>query len=200
MGLFQGKKLKVEKAFKNESNQYYIDYDKLKNNQEFLTVLYKKLVGEHSCLFLIDSAMFYEKGEDKVQKLIQKVRDELKGKGIDFKELILKKEADNRVLGIKITAGEKVNHYQLGVPVQADQISDMVEVIANYNAFCYVWKNNSSEEMIDAFTQARGEFEELRELCEYYSYQDSYFKRISITSKQDISEVVDLAVMEYEKK
>ena len=199
MSLFPIKKIKIEKIVKQGIFQYFIDYAKQKNSDIFLQDFFLHYSENDNALLVVDSTMFYEKKNSEIENIFKYIMNELNQKEIGYKEFVAKRDSDKRILGMKVTTAEKVNHYQIGVVVNSEQIREVVGIIKQFNTFCYIIKDSSVAELTNQYNELRGDIEELNEISNSYLYHDSSFRRICIYSKQDITDFIETTVQECEK-
>lgn len=197
MNLFQSKE--SDKNQKRSSNQFFIDYSKPKAGETFLQEFFEYITENENALFLVDGSLFYEKNQSKREKLFMEMKSKLTESGFDYKETITKRDADNRVLGIRINSSEQVDNYQVAVVVQQYQIREVVSILMNYNFFCCITKEESLEKLSDYYKEVRGDLADLKEASDYYLYHDNFFQRISVYSKVDLGELVDSSLKKVKK-
>ena len=200
MGLFRKNKLKIEKMLKNGIYQYFIDYSKQKESDLFLTQFYQSIIEGDNCLIIIDSDLFYEKRKGEMEGVFSHIKSELDQKDILFQEFITMKDADQRILGMKMNTTEQINHYRIGMSCNSNTIKVVLSYITQYNIFCYILKDNSEEELMNLFQEIRGSLEEFNQLSDRYVYHDSYFKRIGVYCRQDIQSKLEMIVQRCETK
>lgn len=199
MSKIQGKKIKLEKMKKGEVFQYFVDYDKLKEPDGFLMDFVKEFIGNKTCLCVIDSENFYTRKSSDAENKITWLKKELEDQELSYSEIITKKEADNRIFGIKISNSGKANSYRIGLIVSPDLIGNVTGVVKAYNLFYYIPSGMlNREELIGQFQNVRGDYEELSELYEYNLYNDVYFHRIRISCKKDISQFLEETIIRLE--
>lgn len=200
MGLFRKNKLKIEKMLKNGIYQYFIDYSKQKESDLFLTQFYQSVIEGDNCLIIIDSDLFYEKRKGEMEGVFSHIKSELDQNDILFQEFITMKDADQRILGMKMNTTEQINHYRIGMFCNSNTIKVVLSYITQYNIFCYILKDNSEEELMNLFQEIRGSLEEFNQLSDRYVYHDSYFKRIGLYCRQDILSKLEMIVQRCETK
>jgi len=196
MSLFSSKKVKIEKVVKQGIFQYFIDYAKQKNSDTFLQDFYSNYLDQKNALLVVDSTMFYEKNKSEIDNIFKYIQKELNQKGIEYKDFVAKRDSDKRILGMKVTNNEKINHYQIGMAINPEQIRKAVGIINEFNSFCYIIKDSSVSELASQYNELRGDIEELNELSDSYVYHDSSFRRICIYSKQDVTDFIEATVQQ----
>ncbi len=200
MGLFQKKKLTLEKITREDTIQYFIDYHKIKELDRFLMDFIQDIIEDKNSFLVIDTDNFYDKKSSVKEKRITELKEDLDKQGIDYKEVITKKEADNKIFGLKIDKSEKVNHFQIGLAVTPDQLKDVTGIIKDYNVFYYVTVDNTeAEKLIKQFSDVRGDYDDMSKLCTYDLYNDCLFQRIRICSRQDIGSLIETKLQKYEE-
>ncbi|MGB8454597.1 MAG: hypothetical protein WCD89_19990 [Anaerocolumna sp.] len=200
MGMFPKKKLKLERIMREDIIQYFIDYHKIKEPGRFLMDFIQDIIENRNSFLVIDTDNFYDKNHSEKENKITDLKEDLNKQGISYKEVITKKEADNKILGIKIEKSAKVNHYQIGLSVAPDQLRKVTGMLKEYNVFYYITVDNTeTEELIKQFCDARGNYEDLNILCSFDLYNDSYFNRIRICSRQDITNLLDMKLQKYQE-
>ncbi len=199
MGKIQGKKIKLEKMKKGEVFQYFVDYDKLKEPDGFLQNFVMEFMERKTCLCVIDSENFYTRKNSDAENKITCLKKDLESLELPYSEIITKKEPDNRIFGIKILNSGKVNSYRIGLAVTPDQIGKVTPLVKAYNLFCYIPSGLlDREELTGQFQNVRGDYEELSEIYEYNLYNDSFFHRIRISCKKDISQFLEEVLVRLE--
>ena len=207
MPLFQTKKLRIEKMIKDGSEQYYIDYHKQKEPDIFIMDVLQVIAGDQNILTVIDTDYSYGKNDPDTEEQILALKKVLDRQGIAYRAVVTKKESDQKILGIMLQKAEKVNVYQLGFAVTAKQLETVPEIFKN-NVFYYLGMEADyetdkeillPEDMNDIFYQVRGEQEELIQLYNVQIYIDSYFQRIRICSRADISGRLEALGKKYQR-
>jgi hypothetical protein len=199
MGKIKSKKVKLEKIKKGEVFQYFVDYDKLKETDRFLQDFVAEFIEKKTCLCVIDSENFYTRKNSDAENKITLLKKELESQELPYSEIITKKEPDNRVFGIKILNSGKVNSYRIGLIVSPDQIGKVTALVKGYNLFYYIpYGMLDRDELTGQFQKVRGDYEELSQIYEYNLYNDSFFHRIRISSKKDISQFLEEVLVRLE--
>jgi hypothetical protein len=117
MGLFQNKKVKLEKTISEGNQLFYIDYDRLKEPEEFLINLLLDFTEDKSGLLVLDTDYFYIKNSNTAESRINGLKSEFDKLGISYREVVIKKEEDYTIFGFKIQKQKKVNNYKIGLVV-----------------------------------------------------------------------------------
>lgn len=207
MPLFQTKKLRIEKMVKDGSEQYYIDYHKQKEPDIFIMDVIQAFAGDQNILTVVDTDYSYGKNDPDTEERIHGIKKELDRQGIAYRVVVTKKESDQKILGIKLQKTEKVNVYQLGFAVTAKELGTIPEIFKD-NVFYYLGMGADyetdkeillPEDMNDIFYQVRGDQEELIQLYNVQIYIDSYFQRIRICSRADISGRLEALGKKYQR-
>ncbi len=199
MGIFQGKKIKLDKVNKEGGNQYFIDYDKLKEPDGFLFGFMQNFIENKNSLFVIDTDNFYVKKQVQIENSINELKKELESQEIPYEEVIIKKDDDNKIFGVKLQSSKKVNSYKLGLAVTPDQIGKVTGLVKNYNLFCFIPSDiMDTEELMDRFLSVRGNYDDLNDLYEYDLFNDCFFHRMRICSKEDIIQSLELKLQKYQ--
>lgn len=207
MPLFQTKKLRIEKMVKDGSGQYYIDYHKQKEPDIFIMDVIQAFAGDQNILTVVDTDYSYGKNDPDTEERIHGIKKELDRQGIAYRVVVTKKESDQKILGIKLQKTEKVNVYQLGFAVTAKELGTIPEIFKD-NVFYYLGMGADyetdkeillPEDMNDIFYQVRGDQEELIQLYNVQIYIDSYFQRIRICSRADISGRLEALGKKYQR-
>ncbi len=199
MGIFQSKKIKLEKVNKEDGNQYFIDYYKVKESSGFLLDFMQDFIKNKNCLLVIDADNFYVKKHVEAENKINELKKILEDHEIPYEEVISKKEVDSKIFGIKISNSVKVNTYKIGLAVAPDQIRKITELVKDYNAFYFIaFDDMDLETLINHFLNVRGNYDELSELNEYDIFNDIYFRRMRICSKKDIQQSLESIIQKYQ--
>lgn len=199
MSIFQTKKVKLEKRIKNDAYQYSVDYAKSKDSNTFLLDLFQAFTEGENCLFVIDSCMFYEEKQTEIESIINTIINELNKAGINYKQLVVKRDSNQRLLGMNVGNSKKVKNYQIGIAANSDQSRECAMIATRYNGFCYKMVDISSEQLLEQFDKLRGDMEELMALSVSYLYHDVFSHRIKIDSTREIDEQMESVVKQYEK-
>ncbi|MFU0826335.1 MAG: hypothetical protein ACFWTJ_02195 [Lachnoclostridium sp.] len=179
------KKLEGEKDF-----QYILDYDRVKNTHGFVLDLLTRFTENKNCLFVIDSDNLYIRKTLDMESKIAELKRNLQNQNISYKEIVTQKEAENKLLGIKIQSLVKVNSYKIALPVMPDpnQIKKVLELVKDYNLYYYIPFDETDFVGLETlFENGHGRFDELCENFKYILYNDSLFHRIRIISKAEIN-------------
>ncbi len=207
MPLFQTKKLRIEKMVKDGSEQYFIDYHKQKESDIFIMDVIQAFAGDQNILTVVDTDYSYGKNDPDTEERVLGLKKKLDRQGIAYRVVVTKKESDQKILGIKLQKTEKVNVYQLGFAVTAKQLGTIPEIFKD-NVFYYISSEADyetdketllPEDMNDLFYQVRGEQEELIQLYNVQLYIDSYFQRIRICCREDISGRLEALSKKYQR-
>ena len=199
MGKIQSRKVKLEKIKKGEVFQYFVDYDKLKEPEGFLQDFIAEFTEKKTCLCVIDSDNFYTRKSSDAENKITLLKKELESQELFYREIVTKKEPDNKIFGIKILNSGKVNSYRIGLTISQDQMGKVMALVKGYNLFYYIPSGMlDREELTGQFQKVRGDYEELSELYEYNLYNDSLFHRIRINSKKDIAQYLEEVLVRLE--
>lgn len=207
MPLFQTKKLRIEKIVKDGSEQYFIDYHKQKEPDNFIMEVLQVIAGDQNILTVVDTEYSYGKNDPDTEERILALKKVLDRQGIAYRAVVTKKESDQKILGIMLQKAEKVIVYQLGFAVTAKQLETVPEIFKD-NVFYYLGMEADyetdkeillPEDMNDIFYQVRGDQEELIQLYNVQIYIDSYFQRIRICSRADISGRLEALGKKYQR-
>jgi hypothetical protein len=172
------------------SNQYFIDYSKIKEPVPFLIKVIQAFADNQSLLAVVDTELSYEKNAAAKEVRITELKGVLDQQAVAYRVVVNKKDSDKKLLGIRLQSTEKVNVYKLGFTVPANQLNNLTAFLKE-NLFLYIEdENRQAEEMNDQFYEIHGEREALGELYSTQLYNDSFFGRIRINSREDISSVI----------
>lgn len=199
MGLFKTKNISLEKVVKEDTIQYFIDYHKIKDPDVFLLNFILEMAEDKNLLLVIDTNYFYEKSHLVSENKITELKKVLDDEGLAYRVVVTKKEAENKVFGIKIQKSEKINTYQIGLAVTQGQLRGVAGIFKDCNIFYYVMNTSTDTgEMINQFYDIHGDYEEMDNLCSFHIYNDCYFQRLRINSKQDITGSIESKVAKYQ--
>jgi|GEM_PF-2787297 hypothetical protein len=199
MSIFQTKKVKLEKRVKDGVYQYSIDYMKCKESNTFLLDFFKAFTEEENSLYVIDSCMFYEEKESDFESIINTIISELNKAEIAYKQLVVKRDSNQRLLGMNVGNSKKVKNYQIGIAANAVQSRECAMIVTRYNGFCYRMGDISPELLLEQFDQLRGDMEELMAQSVSSLYHDVFSHRIKIDSTNELDQRVEAVVKQYEK-
>lgn len=186
MGLFQVKKVTIEKIDTETGTEFLIDYFGVKDHDSFVSEFVGDMINHNNCLMLINTNFFYGRKKNAIENKIIDLKAEFDQRGFTYREIVTEQEADNKIFGIRLQKGNMVNCYQIGLAVTKEQIADLIKVVKDCNIFYYPDENNTNtEELLDKFNEAHGKYEELNKIHDLGIYVDSYFRRIRIFCKKD---------------
>jgi hypothetical protein len=198
MGIAKSNKIKLERNKSDNSNQYYIDYYKYKEPDSFLIEFIEVFIGNKNSLLVIDSNNFYAKNLTDAENRIIELKTIFKTYDLSFEEVIIKKEADKKIFGIKLQSTKKTNSYKLGLAVTKEQIKKVTELVKDYNLFYFIPSDTMDlEEISEQFLNTGGNYEELNKSYEHELYNDCNFRRMRISSKTDIVKELELKLIKY---
>ena len=199
MGIFQSKKIRLEKVNNEGRDLYFIDYYKMKEPEGFLINFIQDYSEKKNSLLVVDADNFYVKKHKEADNKINELKTLLDNNHILYKEVISKKEVDNKIFGIKVQNSIKVNTSKIGLTVTADQLSKVSNLIKDYSVFYYIaFDNMDSETLINQFLDTRGNYDELSELYESDIFNDAYFRRMRICSKNEIQPKLETIIQKYQ--
>ena len=198
MGLFQAKKVTIEKIESGDGTEFLVDYFGVKDHDSFASEFVKDIVGQNNCLMLINTNFFYGRKKSAAENKIIGLKAEFDQRGFAYREIVTEKEDDNKIFGIKLQKGGMVNCYQVGLAVTGEQVSDLTEIVKDCNMFYYPDESEAStEELLDKFNESHGKYEELNKIYDLGIYVDSYFRRIRIFCKKDKAGLVEEKLGKY---
>jgi hypothetical protein len=199
MGLFQNKKIKLKKEISEGNSLFYIDYDRLKEPEEFLINLILDFTEDKNGLLVLDTDYFYIKNSNTAESRINCLKKEFDKLAICYREVVTKKEEDYAIMGLKIQKSKKVNNYKLGLAVTPDQLKDIAGLIKDCNLFYYVAMDTMDpEELLQRFYETRGEYEDLIPFFGIYLYNNCFFHRSRISCNQDNISFTENKLMKYQ--
>jgi hypothetical protein len=143
MSIFNNSKLKVKIDNANEVVNFNINYNKLKNIEEFKESLLEKLLGNNLCLTIIDSKLQYKE----LNSSLEKLKLSLDEQNIPYEEKIIKEDEAVKVLGIamKVSGSTKAKRWILGIIISPDCLSRIMEITKDYNIYYYFDFNETKE-------------------------------------------------------
>lgn len=196
--MFQTNKIRIESKGKEGKKEYFIDYNKLVDFNEFLMDIITKFGEGKNILAVLDTEYSYDKNKPELEKRVNGIKKLLNHHGVTCRTVVTKKDSDRRIFGIKLQKPEKVNRYQLGLALTPEQLRDITEILRE-NVFFYMGdEKQNADEMTEHFFEVRGGQEPLDLLYATQIYNDSYFKRVRIKSRQDISYRIDEIKKKYQ--
>jgi hypothetical protein len=199
MSSFQTKKIKLEKVENKEGILYFVDYFKYKEADSLLVEIFCGFADGKKALIVIDTDSFYDRKASATEQKIVSIKKELTEERIEYREVIVKKEGNTSILGIKIPSSSKVNSYKLAIATTPEQIEKLMVMFHKYNVFCYIPDSDLEDAVLyDKFDQSRGNIEELSGQFGIGLYNDSYFRRIRISSNKDTIQIVREKLQKYE--
>lgn len=160
MGIFNNSKLKVKIDSTNEVTNFNINYNKLKNIEEFKVSFLKNLLGNNLCLAIIDSKLQYKELNNSLEKLKLSL-EELR---IPYEEKIIKEDESVKVLGIamKVSSSTKAKRWILGIIISPDSLNRMMGIIKDYNIYYYFnFSSTEQDELLQRTSDYLSDEEEL---------------------------------------
>lgn len=191
MSLFQAKMIRIEKLVKDGRDQYFIDYNKLKDRDAFLADVIQVFAQDKNVLAVIDTDYSYDKNNSDTANRISGLKMELDKRGIPYRVVVTEKDSDKKLFGIKLQKPEKVNVYQLGFAAATEQLKEISRIVKE-NIFYYMKEEIiDTGEIVNQFYQVLGKTEELNRLYTTQIYNDTYFQRIRICGGQDMGSLIE---------
>lgn len=160
MGIFNNSKLKVKIDSTNEVTNFNINYNKIKNIEEFKVSFFENLLGNNLCLAIIDSKLQYKELNNSLEKLKLSL-EELR---IPYEEKIIKEDESVKVLGIamKVSSSTKVKRWILGIIISPDSLNRMMGIIKDYNIYYYFnYSSTEKDELLQRTSDYLSDEEEL---------------------------------------
>lgn len=187
MGVFNRKKLDVKKAVNQDKVAIYIDYSKLKKENDFISAFIQEFNMNKDMFVLINTNMFYSEEKINVDVVVEQIKNELDEKEAQYEEIVIKKNNDMLVFGFAIKKSDKVNTYQIGIRVSEGEFKKVEEIVNTYNHFCYViYQPMKAEDLFKKFHEVRGEYEELNQLFGIGFYVNHILQKISVTCNNEL--------------
>lgn len=192
MRFFRKNTVKIKKVKKEDTFQYYIDYNHHKEPDLLWSDILTAFTEEKSCLLVIDTDRLYDRNSPNTENRINMLRNNLVQRQIPWHQIVTKKESDLTVLGLKIQNQPKRNCYQVGVAIIPEKINELLELVRDYTVFIFVYDGNLTNEMlIEQFISAKGELDELSAGALIALYNDRFLNRLVISSHSDKAGVID---------
>jgi len=143
MGIFNNSKLKVKIKNINDIINLSINYNKIKNIEEFKVSLLGKLIGNNLCLAIIDSKLQFKE----VNSSFEKLKASLEELNIPYEEKKIKEDETVKVLGIsmKVSGSAKARRQMLGIIISTDNLNRIMEIIKGYNTYYYFDLNKTEK-------------------------------------------------------
>ncbi|MFL0246385.1 hypothetical protein [Candidatus Clostridium stratigraminis] len=160
MGIFNNSKLKVKIDSKNEVTTFNINYNKLKNIEDFKVSFLKNLLGNNLCLAVIDSKLQYKELNNSLENL----KLSLEELSIPYEEMIIKEDETVKVLGIamKVSSSTKAKRWIIGIIISPDSLNKMMGIIKDYNIYYYFnFSNTEKDELLQRTSDYLSDEEEL---------------------------------------
>lgn len=187
MGVFNRKKLDVKKAVNQDKVAIYIDYSKLKKENDFISAFIQEFNLNKDIFVLINTNMFYSEEKINVDVVVEQIKNELDEKEAQYEEIVIKKNNDMLVFGFAVKKSDKVNTYQIGIRVSTGEFKKIEEIVNTYNHFCYViYQPMEAEDLFKKFHEVRGEYEELNQLFGIGFYVNHILQKISVTCNNEL--------------
>ncbi|MDF2843959.1 MAG: hypothetical protein K0R00_2385 [Herbinix sp.] len=187
MGVFNRKKLDVKKVVNQDKVAIYIDYSKLKKENDFISAFIQEFNLNKDIFVLVNTNMFYSEEKINVDAVVEQIKNELDSKEAQYEEIVIKKNNDMLVFGFAIKKSDKVNTYQIGIRVSEGEFKKVEEIVNTYNHFCYViYQPMGAEDLFKKFHEVRGEYEELNQLFGFGFYVNHILQKISVTCNNEL--------------
>ncbi|MFT4145073.1 MAG: hypothetical protein QM644_11515 [Mobilitalea sp.] len=187
MGVFNRKKLDVKKVVNQDKVAIYIDYSKLKKENDFISAFIQEFNLNKDIFVLVNTNMFYSEEKINVDAVVEQIKIILDKNEAQYEEIVIKKNNDMLVFGFAIKKSDKVNTYQIGIRISEGEFKKIEEIVNTYNHFCYViYQPMDAEELFKEFKDVRGEYEELNQLFGIGFYVNHILQKISVTCNKEL--------------
>ncbi len=192
MRFFRKNTVSIKKVEKEDTLQYFIDYNHHKEPDVLWSDILTAFTKEKRCLLVIDTDRLYDRSSPNMENKINMLTNNLVLRQIPWHQIVTKKESDLTILGLKIQNQPKRICYQVGVAVIPEKIKELLELVRDYTVFIFVYEGNFSNEMlIEQFIGAKGELDELSAGALIALYNDRFLNRLVISSHPDKAGLID---------
>lgn len=188
MSLFNKKKINVKKEIKGDNIKFTVDYYRLKEANEFKLKLIGDLMGENQSLVVIDTNFAYKNAGVSIEKEVNELMKLLHEHEISYRKVVVKNYAHLTILGlaVKFNDAEKVENYIIGLVISSEDLEKAEYIVDKFNAYYFINLNAAvTEELLNKFNETRGDIEELKDMFEYYIYNDNFIQQIRIFSNDE---------------
>lgn len=185
MSVFNKKKLIVKKVVKQDKVLFFMDFNKVQNSKDFISEFMKEFNSEYDIFVVVNTNMFYGDPKLNIEEKIYLVKKELDKQGVQYQEVITKKENDLKIFGFSVKKPERVNSYQIGIIISPGEFNKIEGIVESINHLCYVSCDQIEKaELFLKFNEVRGDYEDFSQMMGLYLYIDNNLKRISINCSQ----------------
>jgi hypothetical protein len=200
MSLFQKNKISIKKETQEDRTNIFVDYHKLKQPKEFVSVMIHELIGVNRCLVVIDTSFAYINAGLDIEKEIKILTKLLDDQSISYRRLITKSDSNATVLGvpIKLSSKKKVLNYLIGFVITTDDFDKLETMSDKFNVFYYsILPDTDTEVLLDKFYSDHGEMDELKEMCDLNIYNDNFFSRMRIDQQTNKINPIEQVLQKY---
>lgn len=196
----KNKKPKIVKNQVNDMIQYFIDYNNQKDVDKFYVDFLRDFLGDNHYIVVIDTDKFYEKNSVTAEKKVEEWKRNLKDNNYLFHEILSQKEADFKLMGIKVGESKNVNSYQIGVVASSKEIEEVALMVKDMNIFFYLMNGETNvNESIEKFREVNGNYDILKNVSSLEIYHDGLIHRFRIHVKEEQVDMVERALSKYDR-
>jgi len=193
MSLFKKNILKIKSVTDEDGVNFFINYFRLKELDDFKILLLKELMGRNNCLAIINTEMKYNKNSIDNKKVANELTDMFDKVGIKYKKIEVKKVQDRVIMGAVIKGNDKKDYkeYIIGFIIESEKVVNIRSIMNNYNINYYINYNAvSDDELLCEFQLKYNDEEELRANNDFDIFDDNFIRSIVIHSKSKDSKFV----------
>jgi hypothetical protein len=200
MRFFNKSTVKLRKEVKDDKFNYYIDYSKQKESENFKRKLLYRIIDSNLCMVVMNTKMFYKNPKDDYQSVLNDVIALLEGLDVTYKKILYKKSADDTIMGVKVKVevSEKQRDFALGFITSYENLEKLMTLISKYNLyFCVADPQSSEGELIGRFEENYDDIENLNQYFNCCIFDNSAIGQITIFSQSEINEMVKSLISEF---
>ncbi len=205
MSFMGNQRISIKKEIQGQSVITFIDYHRRKPPEAFRFAFLKELIGEKSCMAVIDTTLLYRgtgshpdiSPEDEVEALTKQL-EEL---DISYRKVTVESDSNYLLMGIpiKLNSTKKTINYIVGFVISPENFDKLESISDTFNVGFYVPEEAAvAEELLDHFFAVRGNREELDKGYGFHIYNDNFFLRIRIGSDREKADAVDKIIIKYQ--
>ncbi len=200
MGLFNKSKLKVGKDIEGDTVHIFVNYYRLRKDEDFLISFIKDMAGGCPCLFVIDTSYIIKTNKTDIDANMLELTKALDSQSLRYDMIVTADDAGYSFMGFNIRRkdSQKKNKYIIGIAPGADEIDKIKDILDNYNIFCYMGLPDSDqEELIRSFNAVHGDMEELSKQYEYKMFNDCFICQFRVSAKEDNIKAAEEIIQRY---
>lgn len=197
MKFFSKNKLKIKSEFVDEKIRFYIDYNSIKDTQNFTAELLKEITDGDNCFAIIDTRLAYKEPKKDYNAILDKLIEEFEVFNIKYKKIVVKKESDIKIFGmpIKMDSTKKHKEYIIGFIITIERLKQIKEILNNFNIHYYIYSGECNLENL--LEELNSDYdEELNDKLKYNIFDCDFNKQLSIQANPEDLETLDKVICE----